>query len=166
MTLTELNAMAIEDAAARLQQCCAAPRWARALAAERPFTSVATLRRRAAELWAEVGPEEQLEAFAAHPMIGDRDALRERFSHAHAEQGQVLGADEATLAELAELNPAYRERHGFTFIVRAAGRSAEEMLALLKTRIDRDTDTERAAAAAEQAAITDRRLAELFGDGS
>ena len=59
-------------------------------------------------------------------------------------------------------NKAYLENFGFIFIVCATGKSAEQMLALIKERINNDRDTELAIAANEQAKITKIRLEKLL----
>ncbi len=64
------------------------------------------------------------------------------------------GAAEAVLAELADANSRYERKFGYIFIVRASGRTAEEILALLRARLDNDPDTEIHLAAAQQAEIT------------
>ena len=165
MKVDAFDALAADAAVEALLACCASRRWAAAVAGQRPYGSVDALCRAAAEQWATVSEADHLEAFAAHPLIGDVERLRARFEvRAHAEQGQVLAAPEETIRELAALNVAYQARHGFIFIVFATGKSADEMLALLKARIDRDTHNERLTAAEEQAAITDLRLRAAFED--
>ena len=133
---------------------------------QRPFESSQQLFDAAKTLWAQATRSEQLEAFAAHPLIGDVELLRARLqpntATAHREQGQVLSADDATLQELARLNVAYQQRHGFIFIICASGQTPTQMLVALKTRLPRTTDEEIAAAAAEQQAITQLRLARLL----
>ena len=71
-------------------------------------------------------------------------------------------ADEQLRAEMSDGNAAYRERFGYTYIVCATGRSAEEMLALLRARLDNLPDVELGVAAAEQARITRIRLEKLL----
>ncbi len=162
--LERLNSLPAADAEQCLLECCASPMWARAVAAQRPCADLAQLLAAADTAWQATSPAERRIALAAHPLIGDIDALRRRYDgHEHAEQGQVAGAAEATLQALATLNAAYVERHGFIFIVCATGKSAEEMLDLLRTRIGHDTAEEFATAAAEQAAITALRLRRMFG---
>ena len=104
-------------------------------------------------------------AFAQHPKIGDRDALERRFAttaHLSAvEQRGLEGARSEVLTALSEANRLYEETFGYIFIVCARGRSAEEMLALLRDRLPNDPAVEIRVAAAEQAAITSLRLIEL-----
>ena len=66
------------------------------------------------------------------------------------------GADE--LSALAEANRVYEQRFGYIFIVCASGRTAAQMLALLRARLGNDPDVEIRVAAAEQAEITALRL--------
>ena len=162
-TLRDFNGLQPEAAEKLLLQCCASPMWAREVAARRPCLDLEQLLAAAHEAWAATSVTERRLALDAHPAIGDLEALRTRYGAAeHAEQGQVAGADTATLRELAELNAAYRARHGFTFIVCATGKSAAAMLDALRARIDRDTHDELATAADEQAAITALRLRRMF----
>ncbi|MEM7079140.1 MAG: 2-oxo-4-hydroxy-4-carboxy-5-ureidoimidazoline decarboxylase [Pseudomonadota bacterium] len=144
---------------------CGAAAWANAVVAQRPYTNLSELRAAAAELWEHADDAARLEAFAAHPLIGDVDHLRQKFAAtARTEQGQVLSADEDTLATLAALNRQYLEHHKFIFIICATGRSAAQMLAALRARIDNSTDEEIANAAAEQAKITQLRIGQTFPD--
>ena len=62
------------------------------------------------------------------------------------------------LTALADGNARYVDRFGFIFIVCATGKSAEEMLALLRERLPNDRATELRMAAEEQAKITALRL--------
>ena len=66
------------------------------------------------------------------------------------------------LAALAEANRAYQERFGYIFIVCATGRTSEEMLALLRQRLQNDPGAELRIAAEEQRRITRLRLEKLL----
>ena len=70
MTLAELNALPADRAAAELQRCCGSTRWARQMAARRPFHSETELTETANQIWASLERQDWLEAFAAHPRIG------------------------------------------------------------------------------------------------
>lgn len=107
---------------------------------------------RAATLVGELPHEEKVEMLAAHPAIGQRGGLSAR---SKAEQGS--DDDPVVLAELAELNAAYEQRHGFRFVVFVNRRPKAEILEILRTRIDNPTDTELETACGELVAIaTDR----------
>jgi 2-oxo-4-hydroxy-4-carboxy-5-ureidoimidazoline decarboxylase len=117
-------------------------------------------------VWAQLGPDDYREAFSHHPEIGaNLGDLRKKFEKtadwSRAEQSAALGASEATLLALRDGNRAYRERFGFSFIVCATGKGAEEMLALLQTRLKHSPDLELDIAATEQAKITHLRLEKL-----
>ena len=164
--LARLNLAGREDAEAAFQRCFGATAWAARMASARPFADAAALAARAdAELDA-LGTDDWLEAFRAHPRIGDRDAQRAKFaSTATWAAGEQAGADEAseaTLTALADGNAAYEARFGHIFIVCATGKSAGEMLALLGARLPNEAAAELAIAAAEQRKITHLRLEKLL----
>jgi 2-oxo-4-hydroxy-4-carboxy-5-ureidoimidazoline decarboxylase len=165
-SLAELNALAESDARAEFLKCCGSHRWADAMAARRPFADNASLAAAADDLWSAASRDDRLEAFAAHPKIGaDVAALRARFAHtatwSSQEQGGMSGAAEATIQRLAELNRVYDKRFGHIFIVCATGKSADEMLAILESRIDNRPEDELRIAAEEQRKIMHLRLAKL-----
>lgn len=165
-----LNGLHETDARQALTSCCAATAWAEAMLTRRPFADDAAVLAAAKECWEGLAEADWLEAFAAHPMIGDVNTLREKFSAmkqmAAGEQSGVVGANEETLAELVRLNREYYVRFGFIFIVFATGKSADEMLMLLKSRIVNSRTMELRNAAAEQLKITKLRLQKLAGGTS
>lgn len=161
-----LNALSRAAASEALARCCGATRWVQGMLARLPFASHTAMFAAAVEIWAQLGPEDYREAFGHHPEIGSNlEELRQKFAKtadwSQTEQRAALGASEATLLSLRDGNQAYRERFGFSFIVCATGKSAEEMLALLQTRLKHAPDLELAIAAAEQAKITHLRLEKL-----
>ncbi len=166
---TTLNAMDAASARAALTNCCAAGAWVEGMLAGRPFADDADVLAAASAVAATLTEADWLEAFAAHPLIGDVDSLRTKYAAtkdlAVGEQSGVDGANEATLSELAALNRQYAERFGFIFIVCATGKSAAEMLAILKGRIGNTRDEELKNAAREQLAITRLRLQKLADPG-
>jgi len=134
--------------------------------ARRPFASLSSLLSAADEESAALSPSDVLEAFSHHPQIGaDLEELRRKFQSTAAwsasEQARVSEADEATLLALRDGNRAYRERFGYLFVVCATGKSAAEMLALLRARLEHDPEMELRVAAAEQAKIARLRLEKL-----
>lgn len=139
--------------------CCTSKRWANALAKTAPFTDVETLLHTSDSIWHECNEQDFLEAFAGHPEIGDMQVLRDKYStQAHAEQGQVRSASATVLLALQEYNKQYRKKFGFIFIVCASGKSAEDMLGLLKNRLPNSVQQELQNAAHEQNKITHLRL--------
>ena len=128
----------------------------------RPFGSTEALLAAAREEWFTLGQDDWLEAFRHHPKIGDRAALRARFpatAHLSArEQHGVSGAPDEILDALAAGNREYEEKFGFIFIVCATGKSAGEMLGLLRARLPNPPEREIRIAASEHAQITELRL--------
>jgi 2-oxo-4-hydroxy-4-carboxy-5-ureidoimidazoline decarboxylase len=187
MNVDTLNAMAPDDACAALLRCCGSRRWAGAMAARRPFASAAELFATADEIWAGLDRADWLEAFAAHPRIGDHRQRLTPLPHTPSpenlfsgegvwgrgetvaataewsarEQAGVAGASDETLRELADDNRRFEERFGHIFIVCATGKTAAEMLRLLRERLPNEPAAELAIAAAEQAKITRLRLEKL-----
>jgi 2-oxo-4-hydroxy-4-carboxy-5-ureidoimidazoline decarboxylase len=131
----------------------------------RPFGSNARLLQAARDEWFALTAADWREAFSHHPRIGDREALRARFpATAHLserEQAGVNGAGHDVLDALADANRAYEDRFGHIFIVCATGKTAEEMLALLRGRLQNEPAGEVQIAAGEQAKITEIRLMAL-----
>jgi allantoicase len=152
-----LNAVPTATLEAALLACCGSRAWVRRMAEGRPFQSAAALKQQSDQIWRSLGREDWLEAFAAHPRIGEKG---NRWSE--AEQAGARGADAETLAALAAANREYESRFNHIFIVCATGKSAEEMLGLLRARLDHDPETELRVAAEEQRKITNLRLEKLL----
>lgn len=163
MLFDEFNQLDHDAAVEQLIGCCHCKAWAEAVAALRPMASVDELIACADNVWRGLDEKQVLEALSGHARIGDIALLRSRYAgKATREQGQVLNADDSVLQELYDLNVEYEQRHGFIFIVCATGKSAEEMLALLKARINNTREIELLNAALQQAEITRLRLQQLF----
>ena len=164
MQLSDFNSADSPSAEAALLGCCHCPRWAATVTRERPYSDLESLTARAAAVWESATEEEILEAFAAHPKIGDLDALRDRYSRAGHEQGQVREAQDSVLQRLQQLNTEYEARHGFIFIVCATGKSAAEIAELLAARLPNSRQVELNNGAVEQGKILQLRLRALFED--
>ena len=107
---------------------------------------------RARTLVHELPLDEKHEILDAHPAIGQRTGLSARSA---AEQGSE--DDPAVLDELARLNAAYEERHGFRFVVFVNRRPKREILDVLQARIGNLTDEELETALGELVAIAEDR---------
>jgi 2-oxo-4-hydroxy-4-carboxy-5-ureidoimidazoline decarboxylase len=165
--LDDFNAEPPDRAVQALRACNAAPRFAAAVVAGRPYPDVDALVARAEEVVRELPWEEVELAIAVHPRIGDRpDGSSPEAEASRREQRAVGSADDATRAALAEANRAYEERFDRVFLVRAAGRSPEELLAELRRRLDNDEDTERTEVTGQLAEITALRVRELVSSAA
>lgn len=159
-TLREWNSLSESDACRQLQHCCASRRWSQEVTSLRPFLSEEDLYRAADEVWSAMNEPDWMEAFAAHPRIGERKAAASQQSRAWSNQEQSLvdSAQSNTLHELADGNARYEQQFGFTYIVCATGKSAEQMLAILKRRLSNTREDELREAAEQQRQITRIRL--------
>lgn len=161
MRLTELNAADRDDAVAVLRPCLDVERWIDEIVAARPYASVDDLLGRAQTAAAPLTDDEVGRALAHHPRIGERAAgtgTEARMSR--AEQGGVGALDEGTARALREGNEAYEQQFDRVFLIRAAGRGPEEILASLRARLENPPEVE-ARVVAEQL----REIAVLRLDG-
>jgi OHCU decarboxylase len=186
MTLDALNALDVETARRELLRCCGSTRWAGEMADARPFADAGALAAAGDAVWASLAPADWLEAFAAHPRIGETrlaggsggaggaggtaGAGRSGESGesgasdwSQQEQAGVAAAAEATRRRLADANRLYEARFGYIFIVCATGRTAAAMLNLLERRLRHEPGVELGVAAEEQRKIIRLRLAKLIG---
>jgi 2-oxo-4-hydroxy-4-carboxy-5-ureidoimidazoline decarboxylase len=160
--LDDFNDEPADRAVQALRACNAAPRFAAELVAGRPFRDVETLVARAEEVTRALPWDDVAIALAAHPRIGDRvEGSSAEAESSRREQGSMDDADAATRDALLEGNRAYEERFDHVFLIRASGRSPEEMLAELRRRLDNDEDAERAEVTEQLAQITAIRVREL-----
>ena len=166
MTLADINSYPYEKVSAELVRCCGSSIWAKKMMARRPFMNEKSLYDAAEKCWYDCSSGDWLEAFRHHPKIGDHKNLTKQFagtgSWASDEQKGAVMASEIVLNELAELNNVYEKRFGFIFIVYATGKSADEMLKLLNTRIQNSPEDELKVAVEEQNKITKLRLQKLL----
>ena len=131
------------------------------MVALRPIPNIAALSEAADRIWATMEESDWMEAFACHPRIGERkasSASEESAAWSKQEQAGTTTAAQTTLRELAEGNALYEQRFGFTYIVCATGKSADEMLAILKRRLANDRVAELREAAEQQRQIMQIRL--------
>ena len=162
--LDRLNDLAPDDAVRELLTCCGSREWARRMAEARPFASGGALLDTAGAVWWALGEADWLEAFRGHPRIGEKKTEQSSREQAWSagEQAGMSTAAEATQRALAEGNREYDARFGFIYIVCATGKSADEMLALLRQRLGNDPAAELRVAAGEQSRITRIRLEKLL----
>lgn len=158
--MIELNRLAPEQAQQRLFACFASLRWARQVAAGRPYADLAALLAAAERAFSELEPADWEEALAGHPRIGEHGGSSPIASE--REQGGVRSASAPTLDQLAVENRHYEARFGHVFLIAAAGKGAEEILAALRERLSNDPVTEAGVAAAEHRKIARQRLKAMF----
>jgi OHCU decarboxylase len=159
--LDEWNSTGEQSATEAMLACCGSRRWAAEMVAQRPIANIAVLSKTADRIWANMAERDWLEAFTAHPRIGERKAPSGSDQSMDWSQQEQAGTDRASasiLLELATGNAVYEQKFGFTYIVCATGKSADEMLAILKRRIGNDRMAELREAAEQQRQIMQIRL--------
>lgn len=166
MTLEELDQLTSQAAQAEFLQCCGSSAWAKQMTDARPFANADELAAKADEIWHELGEADCLEAFRAHPKIGEQKAEAAQSAQSKAwsanEQSESQKAAADTKAAIADGNRRYEKQFGFIFIICASGKSAEEILSSLNERLNNDSATELRIAAEEQRKITQLRLNKLI----
>ena len=162
--LDAFNHEPAERAAEALRACNAAPGFVAQVLADRPYPHTDALVARAEEV-ARALPWEQVSlALAAHPRIGDRVAGSSAEAEAsRQEQSSMRDAGAELRVALVDGNRAYEERFGHVFLIRAAGRSPEEMLAELHRRLGNDEPAERTEVTEQLAQITALRVRGMVG---
>jgi allantoicase len=158
-----LNSVPATQAGQLLASCCASRAWVERIAAGRQYTDLDALLGASDRAIRELGRDDLAEALSAHPRIGQRpEGASTEADWSRQEQASVGEADAEVLAALEEGNRAYEQRFGHVFLIRASGRSAEELLAALRQRLANDPDTEWGEVAEELREITRLRLERLL----
>ena len=149
----------------QLRACCAADTWLRAMSAARPFPSAEAALALSDEIVRGLDAAGLDQALAAHARIGERRSGSSTEDHwSRSEQAGALAVDTGVQTRLAEANRRYEQRFGRVFLIRAAGRSAEEMLAALEQRLGHDDATELDVVRRELADIVRLRLTKVVGE--
>ncbi len=164
--IDDINNSSAKNIKEAFLKCCASEKWADLLTNSRPFEDMVDLFSKSKNIWFEkCRPGDWLQAFTAHPKIGDIDSLAKKYSNTKSwsshEQSGVDSASMETLKELADKNKIYEEKYGYIFIVCATGKSAEEMLSILTNRLKNEPEDELKIAMQEQHKITEIRLRKM-----
>ncbi|AYF78278.1 2-oxo-4-hydroxy-4-carboxy-5-ureidoimidazoline decarboxylase [Nocardia yunnanensis] len=163
-----LGSLSLEDAETQLLTCNASRSWARKMVANRPYADESSLIAAAVTGVTELSWADIEEALAAHPRIGERTAATHQSEQeakwSAEEQSGATDADAVIKADLAAGNVAYEKRFGHVFLIRAAGRSAAEMLSELQIRLGNTVADEQLVVRRELADITGLRVRKLLAD--
>lgn len=143
-----------------LLACCAAPGWAAAVAAKRPYRERHEIISAGDAAARALSWDEVRLALSAHPRIGERPAgdSREAAWSRREQSTAAASTDEPAKAELSAANRAYEKRFGHVFLIFASGRTQEEILAEARARLTNDDQTERVIVAEELRKIVLLRL--------
>lgn len=160
--LARWNGLPQEEAACEILACCGSNAWADAMASKRPLQDDGALLAASDEIWRGLCEADWLDAFRSHPRIGEtraeKDAAAQSSAWSAQEQQKAATADEAIKMALKWGNREYEQKFGRFFIVCATGKSASEILEILRRRLHNDEATELQQAAEEQRQIMHLRL--------
>lgn len=155
MRLATLNAMFAPRCRAALSHCCDCEAWTSFLAEGRPYNSTEALLERSALGLATMSKEELRRLVNSHPRISE---ARRDDTWSTREQSGVSTVDHALLTALAEGNRRYERKFGHVFLIRAAGRTGDELLRALQDRLSNCAATEESVVRSELIDLTRNRL--------
>jgi OHCU decarboxylase len=160
--LARWNRLPFDEAVNAILPCCGSKAWAQGMAERRPIADEAALLGASDETWRGLSSADWMEAFQSHPRIGESRASQspkaQSVEWSAQEQRNVADSEAAVKAALADANREYERRFNRVFIVCATGKSAPEILEILRRRLENDADTELHEAAEQQRQITQIRL--------
>jgi 2-oxo-4-hydroxy-4-carboxy-5-ureidoimidazoline decarboxylase len=165
--LARWNRLPANEAEYEILPCCGSKMLAQRVASQRPIEDEAQLLAAATEEWNHLGEREWDEAFRSHPRIGETRAALPAHAQSAAwstqEQGEAADPGDEIRIALADGNRDYEERFGRIFIVRASGKTAPEILAILRRRLQNDRETELREAVEQQRQIIELRIRKWLG---
>lgn len=162
MKFSTFNDLAPQDARRAVLTCAGIPRWADAVVAARPYVSGDDALQQADALARRWSDDEVDSALADHPRIGEKREQQDELSAASDAEQAGVARDQSTQERLRDANTAYEERFDRVFLIRAAGRDAEQILAEAERRLALDDDAERREVAEQLRQIALLRLAALL----
>jgi 2-oxo-4-hydroxy-4-carboxy-5-ureidoimidazoline decarboxylase len=132
------------------------------MALKRPIQDEASLLATSDLIWRSIGESDWLEAFRSHPRIGEsraeQDSVPQSSAWSAQEQQKAVMPEDSIKMALKQGNLEYERKFGRIFIVCATGKSASEILEILRRRLHNDDATELRQAAEEQRQIMHLRL--------
>ncbi len=169
--LARFNNLPAAAAREALLDCCSSPVWAERMLSGRPYSSAKDAVRQSSAIVARLTEPDLEAALAGHPRIGERPGGAGSGSARSAgwsreEQAGVSNSDEQTARELAESNLEYERRFGHIYLVSAAGRTGQELLTLLRSRLRNSPATEWQVVRTELQKIIEIRLRALLAGTS
>ena len=163
MELAAFNQLSADEAQAAIRHCVAIPHWQQSLVAARPFATTEALLATADELAHQWQQPELEAALSAHPRIGERaNGVDKEATLSRGEQSAMQQADHTLQQAMQQGNQAYEARFGRVFLIRAKGRSGEQMLAALQRRLQNSDLAEQQEALEQLREITLLRLKETI----
>ena len=163
MTLEEFNALSEFETVALLRPLVNIPSWAKQVSDARPYSSTDRLLQCADAACQHWRAADITQALSAHPRIGERaDGSSKEAQLSRGEQATLNISHQDIIDALHEGNLRYEQRFGRVFLIRAKGRSSEEILGNLQRRLQNSPETESQETAQQLKEITLLRLKEIF----
>ncbi len=166
MSIDRFNDLTETEVRKLLVRCLAVERWVDEVASGRPYVDQVDVRAQASQSAQQLSDKELAGALARHPRIGDKLPLDDAEAAQSSREQSGVDEDEATSAALRQGNLAYEGRFDRVFLIRAAGRSADEILSELERRLGNVEKTEREETVTQLREIALLRLDALLEHGS
>ena len=131
---------------------------------KRPFDDAKSLHRAFLQVIAEASADERLALARAHPELADKVAMAQGLTQSSAKEQASAGLDRLSPAEYETfhtLNAAYRDKHGFPFIICVKVNSRASILAAMRARLEQDSAVELDEAMTQVGLISRLRLADI-----
>jgi 2-oxo-4-hydroxy-4-carboxy-5-ureidoimidazoline decarboxylase len=160
--LARWNRLPADEAEREVLPCCGSRAWARGLAARRPIADEASLLAACDETWRALNAIDWMEAFRSHPRISETriegHASARSATWSSREQQSASSTGDVVKIALTEANREYETRFDHIFIVCASGKTAPEILEILRRRLQNDPETELGEAVEQQRQIAQLRI--------
>lgn len=163
LSIDELNQLDETAVKAELKNCASVTAWIQAIVSCRPFENTTELMAVASAEMNAWHQAELDEAMQAHPRIGEKKAGTSQEAKLSAqEQALAQTGDAAVLQAIQQGNQAYEAKFGRIFLIRAKGRTSEQILAELQRRLTLTPEQETLEAVSQLREITLLRLEGLI----
>lgn len=167
LDLCALNAMDRDAFVAALGPTFENSPWvAEAAWSQRPFASVDALHAAMLEVVRQAPQERGLSFLRGHPELAGREAQSGTMTQESVGEQKSAGLNALSseeLKEMQQLNRAYRERHGFPFIIAVRRNTKQQIFEAMRKRTSQGTAAEWHAALEQIGHITRGRIDALLG---
>lgn len=143
MSIDHFNSLLDSELRQLLTACLAVSRWVDEVASKRPYDDKAAALAHASSSAQQLSDTEVTEALRRHPRIGEQLPSADSESALSRREQSGVDQDAATQAALRAGNIAYEQKFNRVFLIRAAGRSATEILGELQRRMTNDAEREK-----------------------
>ncbi|KAJ8900709.1 hypothetical protein NDN08_000010 [Rhodosorus marinus] len=143
--------------------CCSSDQFAERMTGGRPYSSRESLFEAAEAEWGTLSESQMIEAFQAHPRIGEGKGGGGRFAKWSKGEQSGLGHG-VSPDQLREANLKYEVTFGFRFLTSATGKTGEVIYDELVRRTERTREVELTTASEQQQKITRIRLEKALAD--